>query len=112
MSVADQLQNFHGVVQRLVQKEKQVLQLQTELERFKTQNPGEDRDAVCLFPAFYYHSSVIYIQIQDERAKRERDRLKWNTLMEEISKLKIKVRKTYNRLYPGQYLNQVIEYRT
>ena len=38
-------ENFHGLVQRLVQKEKQVLQLQTELERFKVQNP-EGRDAV------------------------------------------------------------------
>ena len=29
--------------------------------------------------------------IQDERAKRERDRIKWNTLMEEITKHKSKV---------------------
>lgn len=40
------LQNFHGLVQRLVQKEKQVLQLQTELDRFKAQNPSDGRDAV------------------------------------------------------------------
>lgn len=30
--------------------------------------------------------------MQDERAKRDRDRAKWNTLMDEIAKLKIKVR--------------------
>jgi hypothetical protein len=39
-------QNFHGLVQRLVQKEKQVLQLQTELDRFRALNPGEGREAV------------------------------------------------------------------
>ena len=39
-------QGFHGLVQRLVQKEKQVLQLQTELDKFKAQNPGESREAV------------------------------------------------------------------
>ncbi|KAJ8462763.1 hypothetical protein ONZ45_g17814 [Pleurotus djamor] len=38
-------ENFHGLVQRLVQKEKQVLQLQTELDRFKTENPSEAREA-------------------------------------------------------------------
>ncbi|KAJ3556352.1 hypothetical protein NP233_g11996 [Leucocoprinus birnbaumii] len=62
-------QNFHGVVQRLVQKEKQVIQLQTELDRYRAQNPSEDKEA-------------------EERAKRERDRAKWNALMEEIAKLK------------------------
>jgi diaphanous 1 len=40
------LQGFHGLVQRLVQKEKQVLQLQAELDRFKAQHPNEGRDAV------------------------------------------------------------------
>ncbi|KAG6854352.1 hypothetical protein C0991_007857 [Blastosporella zonata] len=64
-------ENFHGVVQRLVQKEKQVIQLQAELDRFKVQNPNDGRGA-------------------DERAKRERDRVKWNALMEEIAKLKTK----------------------
>lgn len=39
-------QNFHGVVQRLVQKEKQVIQLQTELDRYRAQNPTEDKEAV------------------------------------------------------------------
>lgn len=39
-------QNFTTFVQRLVQKEKQVLQLQAELDLYKTQNPSEGRDAV------------------------------------------------------------------
>jgi hypothetical protein len=65
-------ENFHGLVQRLVQKEKQVLQLRTELERFKVLNPAEGREV-------------------DERAKRERDKIKWNTLMEEIAKLRHKI---------------------
>ncbi|CDO73783.1 hypothetical protein BN946_scf185015.g111 [Trametes cinnabarina] len=62
-------QNFHGVVQRLVQKEKQVLQLQADLDRLKAQNPAEPREA-------------------DERTKRERDRVKWHALNEEIANLK------------------------
>ena len=35
---------------------------------------------------------------QDERAKRERDRVKWNTLMEEIAKLKMQVRYTIPKI--------------
>ncbi|KAK0476291.1 hypothetical protein IW261DRAFT_1641921 [Armillaria novae-zelandiae] len=65
-------ESFHGVVQRLVQEEKQVLQLQSELDRIKgQQQPNEVRDA-------------------DERVKQARDRSKWNTLMDEIAKLKVK----------------------
>lgn len=39
-------QNLHGLVQRLVQKERQVLQLQAEVDRFKSANPTDGRDAV------------------------------------------------------------------
>lgn len=39
-------QNFHGLVQRLVQKEKQVLQLQAEVDRYNAQKPAEDKEAV------------------------------------------------------------------
>ena len=39
-------QSFHGVVQQLVQKEKEASQLKAELERLKAQNPSEGRDAV------------------------------------------------------------------
>ena len=36
-------------MQRLVQKEKQVVQLQTELEKLQSQNPSENREAVGVF---------------------------------------------------------------
>ena len=41
-----QSQSFHGLVQRLIQKEKQVVQLQADLDRLKAQNPNEAREAV------------------------------------------------------------------
>ena len=41
-----QSQSFHGLVQRLIQKEKQVVQLQADLDRLKAQNPSEGREAV------------------------------------------------------------------
>ena len=72
-----------------MQKEKEVLQLRTELDKFKMQNPGDGREAVCIFSPSILN--VAYMLHQDERAKRERDRIKWNTLMEEITKHKIKV---------------------
>ncbi|KAG8923688.1 hypothetical protein FRC01_012479, partial [Tulasnella sp. 417] len=65
-------ENFHGVVQRLVQKEKQVIQLQAEMEKLKQQNPAEGRDL-------------------DDKAKRERDKQKISNLNEEIVKLKSKL---------------------
>jgi diaphanous 1 len=43
-------QNFHGLVQRLVLKEKQVLHLQAEVDKFKSENPAEGRDAVSRYP--------------------------------------------------------------
>jgi diaphanous 1 len=82
-------QNVHGLVQRLVQREKEVLQLRTELDRFKMQNPGDGREAVCIVPLWILNDTDILLK--DERAKRERDRIKWNTLMEEITKHKTKV---------------------
>ena len=58
---------------KLVQKEKQVVQLQAEVERLRAQNPtAKNREA-------------------EERARRERDRLKWNKLSEEVADLKTKV---------------------
>ena len=58
---------------KLVQKEKQVVQLQAEVERLRTQNPTAKSREV------------------EERARRERDRLKWNKLSEEVADLKTKV---------------------
>lgn len=58
---------------KLVQKEKQVVQLQAEAERLRAQNPiAKNREA-------------------EECARRERDRLKWNKLSEEVADLKTKV---------------------
>jgi diaphanous 1 len=42
-----QSQSFHGLVQRLIQKEKQTVQLQADLDRLKAQNPSEGREVVC-----------------------------------------------------------------
>lgn len=45
-----------------------------------------------LWVYFCFHVSSLFNKLdQDERAKRERDKVKWNTLMEEIAKLKLKV---------------------
>ncbi|KAF9506490.1 hypothetical protein BS47DRAFT_1399443 [Hydnum rufescens UP504] len=65
-------QNFHGLVQRLVAKEKQVLQLQAELDGLKSLHPGDDKEA-------------------DDEARRQRDRAKWSAMTEEIRKLKTKI---------------------
>ena len=68
-------------------------QLQADLERFKAQHPNEGRDEVWFRPLYVpgTFSLLPVLYFQDERAKRERDRAKWNTLMEEIAKLKIQV---------------------
>lgn len=58
---------------KLVQKEKQVVQLHAEVERLQAQNPAARSHEV------------------EERARRERDRLKWNKLNEEVADLKAKV---------------------
>lgn len=46
LTVPQSNQSFHGLVQRLVQKEKHVLQLQTELDRLKASNPAEGKEPV------------------------------------------------------------------
>jgi diaphanous 1 len=67
-----------------------VLQLQTKVDRLRAHNPTDGRDAVrqcyCHFSGFEDSYGVW-----DEHAKRERDRAKWNTLNDEIAKLKTKV---------------------
>ncbi|KAL7410280.1 hypothetical protein BDY24DRAFT_186432 [Mrakia frigida] len=61
--------NFHGLVQRLVLKEKEVLRLQAEVTRLGKSGPAEPRES-------------------DEKAKRDRDRTKFNTLAEEVQRAK------------------------
>ena len=46
------------MVQRLVQKEKHVLQLQAELDRLQAQNPGEGRDTVRSFLVLHRRSLI------------------------------------------------------
>ncbi|THH12248.1 hypothetical protein EW145_g96 [Phellinidium pouzarii] len=66
-------EGIQGLVQRLILKEKQVVQLQAEVDRLKLDSPSETR-------------------VLEERLKHERDRVKWNALMEEIADLKTKNR--------------------
>lgn len=79
------------MVQRLVQKEKQVIQLQAELDRYQAQNPVETQELVR---SLCFKRSIILRSVQEDKAKRERDRAKWNGLMDEISNLKAQVRVT------------------
>ena len=54
-------QNFHGLVQRLVQKEKHVLQLQAELDKFNAQNPTEGREAVSGANGMHMYNRLILL---------------------------------------------------
>ena len=63
--------------------------LQTELLKYTAQVPTENREAVRFHMLEDW--PFIDLQSQEEQAKRERDRVKWNTLMDEISKLKVQV---------------------
>ena len=63
--------DMRSLVTRLVQKEKQVTQMQAEIERLK-QNSNESRDA-------------------EEQARRERERAKLSKILEEVESLKAKV---------------------
>ena len=82
-------------MQRLVQKEKLVLQLQSELDNFKSSNPVEIRESVRFSHILMrlradFHSFPNSTK-QDERAKREREKTKWTSVMDEIAKLKTQV---------------------
>jgi len=62
-------QNFHGLVQRLVQKEKQVLQLQAEVDQYRSQNPVEDKEAVRLVISLAFYLSDIFTPNRKRRRK-------------------------------------------
>ena len=68
---------MQGLVQRLVLKEKQVVQIQSELNRLKTAATFD----------------------QEDRLKSDREKIKWNSLMEEVSGLKRKVWNTIPILF-------------
>ena len=69
-------QNFAGVIQRLVQKEKEVLQLQSELARLSSSTAGRDEG-----------------DAKHERAERAKQ---WSSLMDEIAKHKTSVRPAHS----------------
>jgi diaphanous 1 len=90
-------------VQRLVQKEKHVLQLQSEIDQLKSSNPIEIRESVR-FPAYQRVFVLTFAHVpklnkQDERAKREREKTKWTSVMDEIAKLKTQVGFCIDREY-------------
>ncbi|KAL5527808.1 hypothetical protein ACEPAG_6609 [Sanghuangporus baumii] len=64
-------ESIQGLVQRLVLKEKQVVQLRAEVDRLKSNQPSDVRET-------------------EDRMKQERDRVKWNALSEETVDLKKK----------------------
>ncbi|KAH0840265.1 hypothetical protein J3R83DRAFT_1272 [Lanmaoa asiatica] len=70
---------INGLMQRLKQKEKEVTQLLGEIDRLKIQNLGEAYDP-------------------DDRARKERDKAKMNTLSEEITTLKERICEMDNSL--------------
>ena len=67
-------QSMQALVQRLISKEKQVLQLQTELERARAEIASRDTRAVsgCLLLANYDLSWLMRV-LKIEEARRERD---------------------------------------
>ena len=79
-------QNFAGVIQRLVQKEKEVLQLQSELARASSSTSTRD-EVRCRGD-----QSALTLQgdAKHERAGRAKQ---WSSLMDEIAKHKTLVRR-------------------
>ncbi|KAG9074065.1 hypothetical protein FS749_014422 [Ceratobasidium sp. UAMH 11750] len=67
-------ENVHGIVQRLVQKEKLAVRLQAEVDRLNSEN-----------------AKLIGASEEQERLKRERDRAKWSAMTEEMSNNKAKI---------------------
>ncbi|KAG1735399.1 armadillo-type protein [Suillus lakei] len=71
--------NENKLVQRLMQKEKEVTQLQAELERLKSQISNNARDA-------------------EEQARKERERARLHSLHEEMNKLQLQLREMSDTL--------------
>ena len=52
-----------------------------------------------------FSHTIVYLELnlslmkQDERAKREREKAKWTSVMDEIANLKIRVRSPIHELY-------------
>ncbi|PWN41049.1 hypothetical protein IE81DRAFT_315743 [Ceraceosorus guamensis] len=92
-------ENFAGVIQRLVQKEKQVLQLQSEVDRLTASRPPDRSGAPD----------------SEEHAKRERleRNRQWSNLMEEIAHHKERIADTEGQLESREreikYLKRALE---
>ncbi|ELU45562.1 RhoA GTPase effector DIA/Diaphanous [Rhizoctonia solani AG-1 IA] len=67
-------ENMHGIVQRLVQKEKMAVRLQAELDRLRNEN-----------------TKLVEASEEQDRIRRERDRAKWSAMTEEMSNSRAKV---------------------
>lgn len=87
--------NFHGLVQRLVLKEKEVLRLQAEVARLSKSGSAEPRESVSrhrswllIIPPRLTH---VFAYLQDEKAKRDRDRAKFDGLANEVQRAKAQV---------------------
>lgn len=78
-------------MQRLVAKEKLAVQLQAELNRLKSVSPNASRDAVRSLALLDASRCQLTTCFQEERTKHERDKIKWNALLDEIADLKTKV---------------------
>jgi hypothetical protein len=84
---------MHGIVQRLVQKEKAAVRLQAELDRLRSENTKLLEASVSRHAPSTSLSFIRPKRLQEEqeRIKRERDRAKWSAMTEEMSNSKAKV---------------------
>lgn len=80
---------MQALVKRLIAKEKQVLQLQTDLDRVSTDASTRNMKAVRQTANSLDH--IGDFAVQEEEARRERDKMKWVAMNEEISKLQSRV---------------------
>lgn len=78
------------LVQRLVQKEKEVTQLQAELDRLSCRISNNARDAVSMENNFA--EQLFKYLTQEEQARKERERARLHSLHEEVNKLQHQVR--------------------
>lgn len=82
---------MHGIIQRLVQKEKAAVKLQAEVDKLRLENEKLVEASVSAYKHLHTFTNV-FRQEEQERIKRERDRAKWNAMTEEMANSKAKVR--------------------
>lgn len=79
-----------GLVARLVQKEKQVSQLQREIERLRVEKPSERVDQVEAY-ILSLRKNTNRMVFQEEQLKRERERVKLKKALDDNVVWKAKV---------------------